>query len=311
MSVVNRSLIAKRLKPGLAQLLGMDYARYSDQHLKIYDKRISNKAVEEMVMTVGMGLAPVKGEGAHVFMDNVSDAYTVRVEHSAVSIGYAITREAIDDNLYATEGEAKTAALARSMGQTKEVRAAGLLNNGFSGSFTFGDGQPIFSASHPLANGSTGDNTDTADISEASIKASQIAISAFVDDRGLKVQAKPMMLITTPSDAFTAFEILRSDLSTTTATNSTTGVTSTNNVNSIKGRGLFPQGHMVYDFLTDADSWFVKTDVPNGLMLWQRNPMTFSMDWTDPYTGNIVCTAYERYGFTIGDWRAMYGGLGA
>ncbi len=311
MSLNNRALIAKRLKPGLAGLLGTDYARYTDQHTKIFDKRVSNKAAEEMVMAVGLGLAPVKSEGGQMFLDTMQDSYTARVEHATIAIGYAITEEAIEDNLYTSEGEAKTAALARSMGQTKEVRAASILNNGFSGTYTYGDGVALFSAAHPQANGTNGDNTDTADLSEAALKAAQIAIAAFTDDRGLKVQAKPQMLIVTPNDGFTAFEILKSDLSTTTTTNSTTGVTNTNNINSIKGRGIFPQGTMVYDFLTDADSWFIKTDVPQGLMLWQRSEMKFNMDWSDPYTGNIVCSARERYGFMVGDWRAMYGGLGA
>lgn len=321
MSVINRALIAKRLKPGLAGLLGNDYERYTDQHLQIFDKRISNKAAEEMVMTAGMGLAPVKNEGGTIFLDSIQDAYTARVDHATISIGYAITEEAIEDDLYEAEAESKTAALARSMGQTKEVRAASVLNNGFSGTYTYGDGVALFSASHPLVSGGTQSNTATADLSEAALKSAWTTIRGFVDDRGLKVQAKPEMLIVHPNDHFTAFEILKSDLSTAVThvsnagaydgTSNVVGTTNTNKINSIRASGMFPKGVMVYDFLTDADSWFIKTDIANGLMLWQRRPLKYNMSYTDPYTGNIVCSASERYGFMVGDFRAVYGGQGA
>jgi len=311
MSVINRALIAKRLKPGLAGLLGVDYARFANQHTQIFDKRVSNKAAEEMVMATGLGLAPVKSEGGGIFLDTMSDAFTARVEHATVAIGYAITEEAIEDNLYQAEGESKTAALARSMGQTKEVRAASVLNNGFNGSYVYGDGVSLFSGSHPLANGGTFSNTASTDLSEAGLKSAWLAIRGFVDDRGLKVEAKPEKLIVHPSDNFLAFEILKSDLSTTTATNGTNNITNINNINSVRASGMFPGGMMVYDYLTDTDAWFVKTDISNGLMLWQRRPLKYNMTYNDPITGNIICSASERYGFMVGDPRSMYGSQGS
>lgn len=311
MTITTTSVIAKRLEPGLAGLMGKDYDSFATQYKEIFTTRSSQKSKEEMVMTVGLGLAPVKPEGGLIYIDNVSDGYTARATHVNVAVGFAITQEAIEDNLYENIGELRTKALARSLAETKEMRAAAVLNNAFSA--TIGDGVSLVNASHPLAGGNTMSNTAGAvDLSETALKNASIAIrTGFVDDRGIKVRVAPRKLIISPSDEFTAFEILRSDLSTTTATNSTTGVTNTNNVNSVKGTGLFRDGVFVYDYLIDQDAWFIMTDVSNGLIHWERNPRKFKMNYEDPFTGNILASGSERYSFMVGDFRTMYGASGA
>jgi len=312
-SVVSRAQIVKRLKPGLAALMGKEYARFSGQHTQIFQTKKSEKSYEEMLMTVGLGLGAVKNEGGEILLDAASDGFVARTVHSTVGLGFVITEEAIEDNLYESKSDVLGGALARSMAETKEIIASSVLNNAFDSNFAIGDGVSLCNAAHPLANGSTVSNTVAADISETALKNAITAIrTTFVDDRGLKIQTKPRKLVVSASDAFTTFELLKSDLSTSTATNSTTGVTNTNNINSLRAGGLFPEGYMVYDYLNDQDSWFIMTDCQdNALIHWQRRPLKINMDYRDPYTGNIVTTATERYSFMAGNWRGVYGSTGA
>jgi hypothetical protein len=312
-AVVSRAQIVKRLKPGLAALMGKEYARYAGQYQQIFNTKKSDKSYEEMLMTVGLGLGAVKNEGGEILLDAVSDGFTARTVHSTIGLGFVLTEEAIEDNLYESKADVLGGALARSMAETKEMLAASVLNNAFDSGTPIGDGVALCSASHPLNNGSTVSNTVAADISETALKNALTAIrTTFVDDRGLKIKVGARKLVVSATDAFTAYELLKSDLSTSTVTNSTTGVTNTNNINSLRAGGLFPEGHMVYDYLTDQDSWFIMTDCQdNALIHWQRRPLKIDMDYRDPYTGNIVTTATERYSFMAGNWRGIYGSSGA
>lgn len=308
---LSRADIVKRLRPGLAGLMGKNYAKFTDQCKQIFETKNSEKAYEEMVMTVGTGLAPVKAEGDQIFLDTMSDGYTARVTHSVVGLGFAITREAIEDNLYESKSEMMGQNLSRSMGETKELRGASVLNLAFSAGSPIGDGVSLCNASHPLQFGGTVSNTVSADIADTSLKNAITTIrTAFVDDRGLKIKVAPQKLVIHPDDAFDAFEILKSDLSTSVSTFGTDGTTNTNNANSLKGRGFF-QDFMIYDYLTDNNAWFVLTDVDYGLIHWQRRPLEIDMEYTDPYTGNIITTATERYGFMVGNWRKVYGSAGS
>lgn len=311
MTVMTTSLIAKRLEPGLAGLMGKDYSAFATQYKQVFDTRKSDKSKEEMVMTVGLGLAPVKPEGGLLYLDNMQDGYTARAEHVNVALGFAITQEAIEDNLYESQATMRTKALARSLAETKEIRAAAVLNNAFSGSgVLIGDGKTLCATDHPLVGGGTLSNSAGAvDLSETALKNAINAIrTQFVDDRGIKIRVTPQKLVINPNDQFAAFEILKSDLSTTLGGAS---VTNTNNVNSLRSGGFFPQGMLVYDYLTDTDAWFILTDAANGLINWERKPMEFSVSYTDPYTGNVLVSASERYSFMVGDFRRVYGASGA
>jgi hypothetical protein len=308
---LSRADIVKRLRPGLAGLMGKNYARFTEQCKQVFETKNSEKAYEEMVMSVGTGLAPVKPEGDQIFLDTMSDGYTARAEHSVIGLGFAITREAIEDNLYESKSELMGQNLSRSMGETKELRGASVLNLAFDAGTTIGDGVSLCNASHPLQFGGTVSNTVSADIADTSIKNAITSIRTdFVDDRQLKIKVSPQKLIVHPDDAFDAFEILKSDLSTTTVSFGTDGISNTNNVNSLKSKGFF-NDIMVYDYLTDTNAWFILTDVDYGLVHWQRRPLEIDMEYTDPYTGNIITTATERYAFMVGNWRKVYGSAGA
>lgn len=311
---VTTSLIAKRLEPGLAALFGKSYDSFGSQYKEIYETRKSDKAKEEMVMTVGLGLAPVKPEGGLIHLDNFQDGYTARTTHVNVAMGYVMTQEAIDDNLYESQSEMRTKALGRSLAETKELRAAMPLNNAFSGSgVLIGDGKTLCATDHPLAGGGTMSNSaGGVDMSETALKNAIIAIrTGFVDDRGIKIRVSPKKLIVSPTDSWAAMEALKSDMSTITATQGATGITNTNNMNSLRAGGFFPEGVMVYDYLTDQDAWFILTDVDNGLIHWERKAREFAPLHTDPHTGNVMVTAQERYSFMVGDFRRVYGSSGA
>lgn len=304
--MISRSLITRQLRPGLAAVMGASYNQFATQFKDLYEIRSSDKAQEEMVMTYGLGLAPVKSEGAAIMLDDMGEHYSNRADHVTISIGYAITEEAIEDNLYKSQALSKTEALARSMGQTKEVRAAAILNGGFSGT-TYGDGVVLFSASHPvIGGGSAQSNTVSSDLSEAALKAAFIGVQGWRDDRGLKVNVIPRKLLIPVNLKFDAFEFLKSDLATTLGGSA---ATNTNNVNSIKG--MFADGVAINNFFTDTNGWFIKTDAPNGLVMWNRRALKMRMDYQDPFTGNIICTASERYSFMVGDWRGVYGSAGS
>lgn len=302
----SRAQIAKRLQPGVAMVAGTNYADYATQHTRIFTVKTSDKAYEESVMAAGLPLAQIKHEGQSVFVTDVRDGFVARADHITLAIGHMITEEAIEDNLYTEKGLKGAAMIGRSLAQTKETRAMNILNRGFSD--VMGDGVALFSDSHPLASGDTLDNLVTGDISEAVLKGIWAQTGAWVDDAGLKVRVSPEMLIVSRSDYFTAVEIMKSDLSTTTAGS----ITNTNNINSLKSEGIFPGGIMISDYITDSDSFFVKTDVAkDNLILWQRRKPKFNLSYQDPFSGNILETGSERYSFMIADPRALLGSAGA
>lgn len=309
MAITNRALIASRLSPTLSFVLGAEYKDYATEYTQFLDVKKSDKAFEEVLMTAGLGLAPVKQEGGQISIGSVQDTYKSRVQHQVIALGHAITEEAIDDDLYTDLGTSGAKMIARSLALTKETRAAALLNNAFSASFLIGDGKALCASDHPLLDG-TLDNLISADLSEAALKSVWVKTNDFKDEAGLKIAVKPNKLIVTPTDYFTAVEIMKSDKSTTNATNSTTGVTNTNNINSLKSEGIFPGGMMVSHYLTDADSFFVKTDQKDGLILWQRKPVKLKMKFEDMYTGNIIQTGSERYSVLAVDPRAIIGSAG-
>jgi hypothetical protein len=305
----SRAQIAKRLQPDVKIIAGTAYADYATEYTKIFTVKKSDKAYEEGVMTAGLPLAQIKHEGQQLFVSDVRDGFVSRADHVTLAIGHMITEEAIEDNLYTESGIRGAQMIGRSLAQTKETRAANILNNGFTD--TMGDGSTFFADAHQLANGDTLDNLLTGDISETVLKSVWTQTASWVDDAGLKVKIMPNMLIVSPSDYFTAVEIMKSDKSTTTATLGATGITSTNNINSLKSEGIFPGGMMVSHYLTDADSFFVKTDAAkDGLVLWQRRNATFKLDYQDPFSGNILETGSERYSFMISDPRVMLASRG-
>lgn len=306
--ITNRALIAQRLSPGLADVLGMDYKTYTEWN-KLVTVKKSEKAYEEVLMTAGLGLAPVKNEGSSIKISSVRDTYKSRGVHQTIALGHAITEEAIEDDLYTDIASKGASMLGNSLGQTKEIRVASLYNNAFNAAFAIGDGKALCASDHPLLDG-TLDNLISADISEAALKSVWVKTGDFKDEAGLKIAVKPNMLIVTPSDYFTAVELLKSDLSTTTTTNSTTGVTNTNNINSIRSEGVFPGGMMVSHYLTDADSFFVRTDVKDSMLLFQRRPVKLKLTYEDMFTGNIVQTASERYFVLATDPRGIVGSAG-
>lgn len=319
---ISRADITKRLKPGLAALMGKGYASFANQCTQIYEKRNATKATEEMVMVTGFGLAPRKTEGAQILLDQANDSFTARADMVTYSLGYAITQEAIEDNLYERQATDYANALTRSFGETKETTGAAILNLAFSVGSPVGDGQPLCSANHPLQGGGVMSNTTAVDLSETALKGALTSIrTGFRDERGLKIRVSPHMPIVHPSNQFTIFEILRSDLSTSVtnvtnagALNGTANVvaaTNVNNINSLKSKGFFRKEAMVYDYLTDDDAWFIQTDAPNGLIHWERAKFSMEMSYKDPFTGNIIVTARDRYAFMVGDFRAIWGSPGA
>lgn len=310
MAITSRAEIAKRLSPTLTMVLGDTYKDHATEYTQFVEVKKSDKAFEEVLMTAGLPLAQVKQEGGQIAIANVQDTWKTTVQHQTIALGHAITEEAIDDDLYTDIGSKGAAMLGRSLAQTKEIRCAAILNNAFSGSFPIGDGKALIASDHPLLDG-TLDNLISGDLSEAALKSVWVKTNSFNDEAGLKIAVKPNKLIVTPSDYFTAVEILKSDKSTTTATAGATGITDTNNINSVRSEGVFPGGLMVSRYVTDSDAFFVKTDVANGIILWQRKPVKLKMKFEDMYTGNIIQTASERYSVLAVDPRAILGSQGA
>ena len=268
---INRSQLAKELEPGLNALFGMEYARYDSEHAEIFDTESSDRAFEEEVLIVGFGNAPTKAEGAGVSFDNATEGYTSRYSHETVALAFAITEEAVEDNLYDRLGSRYTKALARSMANTKQIKAASVLNNAFDSSFTGGDGQPLVSNAHPLGGGGTSSNRPSTytDLNETSLEDALISISTLVDDRNLTVALQGQKLIVPPQLQFIADRLLE--------TPGRVG-TSDNDINSIKNMGMLPQGYVVNHYLTDTDAWFVKTDCPDGFKHFERSPMSTSLE---------------------------------
>jgi len=310
---INRSSIAKELLPGLNAVFGMEYGEVSDEHAPLFDTENSDRAFEEEVLFTGFGTAPVKGEGAAVSYDDAQESYTARYTHETVALAFAVTEEAMEDNLYDTFAKLRARGLARAMANTKQVKAADVFNNGFSTSYLGGDGAALFSASHPTIGAGNQSNLLTGDLSEASLESALISISKAKDDRGILIglQAKSLHI---PSDlAFTADQILNSTMSTTIGVNPTTaanGATNVNDINSIRNQGLVPGGFFVNRRFTDTDAWFIKTDCPNGAKMFVRAPLQTKME-PDFDTGNLRFKARERYSFGWSDWRSFYGSAGA
>ena len=302
---ISRSQLLKELLPGLNALFGLEYAKYGEEHKEIYETETSERSFEEETKLSGFGQAPVKTEGAAVEYDNAQEAFTARYTHETVAMGFAITEEASEDNLYDSLGARYTKALARAMAYTKQVKSATVLNKGFTGTGnpTYGDGQVLFSTSHPLVSGGTNSNRPStgADLNETSLEDAVIQIAAWTDERGLLIAAKPKKLIIPPALMFVATRILDSELRVATADN---------DINAIKNNGTIPEGYTVNHYLTDTNAFFLTTDVPNGLKHFVRAPMATSMDG-DFDTGNVRYKARERYSFGVSDPLGMFGSPGA
>ena len=304
---INRASIAKELLPGLNAVFGLEYGEVSDEHAPLYEVENSDRAFEEEVLFTGFGTAPVKGEGAAVSYDDAQESFTSRYTHETIALGFAVTEEAMEDNLYDTFAKLRAKGLARAMANTKQVKAADVFNNGFNSSFAGGDGQAFFSSAHPTIGDGTQSNLLAAsDLSEAALETALISVSNTKDDRGILIGAQAESLHI-PSDlAFTADQILNSPLSTTIA-NSATNV---NDINSIRNQGLVPNGFFVNRRFTDTNGYFIKTDVPNGAKMFVRSPLQTKME-PDFDTGNLRFKARERYAFGFSDWRGFFGSQGA
>ena len=302
---ISRSQLVKELEPGLNALFGLEYNRYDNEHAEIFTSESSDRAFEEEVMLTGFAGAAIKQEGAGVQFDQASEAYTSRYTHNTIALAFAITEEAIEDNLYDRLASRYTRALARSMSQTKQTIAANILNNGFDtgGSYNGGDGVSLLNASHPLANGSTFSNilATPADLNETSLEQSLIDIAGFVDERGLKIALQGRKLIIPKELQFTAERVLRSPLRTS---------TSDNDINAMLNMGMIPEGYRINHFLTDTDAFFIITDAPNGLKNFVRSPIKTAIEG-DFDTGNVRFKARERYSFGWSDPRGIFGTPGA
>lgn len=300
---ISRSQLLKELLPGLNALFGMEYAKYGEEHKEIYETETSERSFEEETKLSGFSTAPVKAEGSAIAYDNAQEAWSTRYTHETIALGFSITEEAVEDNLYDSLSARYTKALARAMAYTKQVKAAATLNNGFSGSYVGGDGVSLFSTAHPLVGGGTNSNTPSTqvDLNETSLEAAVIQIAGWTDERGLLIAAKPRKLIVPPSLMFVAKRLLDTDLRVATADN---------DINALKSMGSIPEGTSVNHFLTDTNAWFIKTDVPNGLKHFVRSPMNTSMDG-DFDTGNVRYKARERYSFGWSDPLGMWGSSGS
>ena len=308
---INRASIAKELLPGLNAVFGIEYKDVDNEHAPLYATEQSDRAFEEEVLFTGFGSAPVKSEGAAVQYDNAQEGYVSRYTNETVALAFAITEEAIEDNLYDTFAKVRARGLARAMANTKQVKAADVFNNGFSTAYLGGDGAALFSASHPtVGNGNQSNTLGATDLSESSLESALITISKAKDDRGILIGLQAVSLHV-PSDLiYTADKILNSTLSTTTATNSTTGVTNVNDINALRNQGVLPKGFFVNRRFTDTNAWFLKTDCPNGTKMFVRSPLQTKME-PDFDTGNLRFKARERYSFGWSDWRGFYGASGS
>ena len=299
---ISRAQLLKELLPGLNALFGLEYARYGEEHKEIYETETSERSFEEETKLSGFSAAPVKNEGSAIAYDNAQEAFTARYTHVTIAQGFSLTEEAIEDNLYDSLSGRYTKALARSMAYTKQVRAASILNTGFT-TANGGDGQPLFSTAHPLVSGGTNSNEPAvpADLNETSLEAAVIQISLWTDERGLLIAAKPRKLIVPPSLQFVATRLLETELRVGTADN---------DINAIKNNGSIPEGYTINHYLTDTNAWFLCTDVPNGMKHFVRTPLQNSMDG-DFDTGNVRYKSRERYSFGFSDPLGMFGSPGA
>ena len=309
---ISRPQMLKELLPGLNALFGLEYEKYEDEHTLLYETESSERSFEEEVKLSGFEAAPVKDEGSAISYDSAQEAFTARYNHETIAMGFAITEEAMEDNLYDSLSARYTKALARAMAYTKQVKAVNPLNNGFTNSYQTGDGVNLFTASgdgvtggdgHPLVTGGKNDNrpATAADLNETSLEAAVIAIAGWTDERGLLIAARPRKLIVPPNLMFVATRILQSEGRVSTADN---------DINAIRANGTIPEGYSVNHYLTDTNAWFLMTDVPNGLKMFERTALENSMDG-DFDTGNVRYKARERYSFGVSDPLGIYGSPGA
>jgi hypothetical protein len=300
---ISRAQLLKELLPGLNALFGMEYKRYGEEHKEIYETETSERSFEEETKLAGFSAAPVKAEGSAIAYDNAQEAWTARYNHETIAMGFSITEEAMEDNLYDSLSARYTKSLARAMAYTKQVKAAAVLNQGFNSAVTYGDGVSLFNTSHPLISGGVNSNRPStgADLNETSLESAVIQIAGWTDERGLLIAAKPNKLIVPPSLMFVATRLLETELRVATADN---------DINALKNNGSIPGGYCVNHFLTDTNAWFLTTDVPNGLKHFVRTPMSTSMDG-DFDTGNARYKARERYSFGVSDPLGIFGSPGA
>jgi len=300
---ISRAQLLKELLPGLNALFGLQYATYDQEHKEIYETETSERSFEEETKLSGFSAAPVKNEGSAISYDNAQEAWTARYNHETIALGFSLTEEAIEDNLYDSLSARYTKALARAMAYTKQVKAAAVLNNGFSSAYPGGDGVALFSSAHPLISGGTNSNVPStpADLNETSLEAAVIQISLWTDERGLLIAAKPKKLVVPSSLQFVATRLLETELRVGTADN---------DINAIKNNGSISEGYCVNHFLTDTNAWFLTTDVPNGMKHFVRSPLANSMDG-DFDTGNVRYKSRERYSFGWSDPLGMFGSAGA
>jgi hypothetical protein len=300
---ISRAQLLKELLPGLNALFGLEYKKYGEEHKEIFESETSDRSFEEETKLSGFNAAPVKNEGAAMAYDNAQEAWTARYTHETIAMGFSLTEEAIEDNLYDSLSARYTKALARAMAYTKQVKAAAILNNAFAAGVTYGDGKVLCATDHPLVNGGTNSNRPTtpADLNETSLEAAVIQIAAWTDERGLLIAAKPSKLIIPPALQFVATRILETELRVSTADN---------DINALKNNGSIPGGYAINHYLTDTNAWFLTTDVPNGLKHFVRTPMATSMD-ADFDTGNSRYKARERYSFGVSDPLGIFGSPGA
>lgn len=299
---ISRSQLAKELEPGLNALFGLEYSRYENEHSEVFEEESSDRAFEEEVMLGGFGTAPVKNEGTSISFDDAQETYTARYTHETVALAFSITEEAVEDNLYDRLASRYTKALARSMAQTKQIKAAAVLNNAFSTGSPIGDGAALCSAAHPSLSGNQSNVLATAaDLNETSLEQMLIDIAGFTDERGLKVAVRGLKLVIPKELQFIAERVINSNLRSGTADN---------DINASKSMGMLPEGAVVNHFLTDTDAYFVKTDAPNGFKFFNRSPIKTSMEG-DFDTGNMRFKARERYSFGVSDWRSVIGTPGA
>lgn len=299
---ISRAQLLKELIPGLNSLFGLEYARYGEEHKEIYETSSSDQAFEEEVKLTGFSAAPVKQEGDAIMYDNAQEAWTARYNHETVAMGFSITEEAVEDNLYASLSARYTKALARSMAYTKQVKGAAVLNNAFDSGVVYGDGQPLISTAHPLVNGDTNANRPTVDydLNETGLENAIIQISGWTDERGLLIAARPKKLVIPPALQFVATRLLESQQRVGTADN---------DINAIKTNGVIPGGYTINHFLTDNEAWFLTTDVPDGLKYFSRVALKTSHEG-DFDTGNVKYKARERYSFGCSDPLAIWGSAG-
>ena len=302
---ISRAQLLKELLPGLNALFGLEYKRYGEEHKEIYETETSERSFEEETKLSGFSAAPVKNEGSAIAYDNAQEAWTARYNHQTIALGFSLTEEAVEDNLYDTLSARYTKALARAMAYTKQVKAAAVLNNGFntSGAYNGGDGVSLFNTAHPLVSGNVNSNTQATptDLNETALENAVIQIAAWTDERGLLIAAQPRKLVVPPALQFVATRLLETELR--------VGTTD-NDINAIKNNGSIPEGYTINHFLTDSNAYFLTTDVPNGMKHFERTPLSTSMDG-DFDTGNVRYKARERYSFGWSDPLGMWGSPGA